>query len=90
MQHRSITLKQHRGATVIEVSGQIELDEYGNCDRQIKKYVSEPLDAVTISKNKQDTLTADMFQVSGENAELQFDVKEGAEECFTHSFRYAL
>ena len=45
-----------------------------------KKVCIRATNAVTISR-KAGTLTADMFQVSGENAELQFDVKEGAENA---------
>ena len=49
----------NRDATVIEVSGQIELEN-----------------TITRTSN---AFTDDMFEVTGENAELQFDVKEGAE-----------
>ncbi len=65
----------NRGATVIEVSGQIELEKTVTVKAN-KKVCIRATNAVTISR-KAGTLTADMFQVSGENAELQFDVKEG-------------
>ena len=67
----------NRGATVIEVSGQIELEKSVTVKAN-KKVCIRATNAVTISR-KAGTLTADMFQVSGENAELQFDVKEGTE-----------
>ena len=67
----------NRGATVIEVSGQIELENTVTVKAN-KKVCIRATNAVTISR-KAGTLTADMFQVSGENAELQFDVKEGTE-----------
>ena len=67
----------NRGATVIEVSGQIELENTVTV-KVNKKVCIRATNAVTISR-KAGTLTADMFQVSGENAELQFDVKEGTE-----------
>lgn len=67
----------NRGATVIEVSGQIELEKTVTVKAN-KKVCIRATNAVTISR-KAGTLTADMFQVSGENAELQFDVKEGTE-----------
>ena len=66
-------------ATVIEVSGQIALDATVTVPAN-KKVCIRATNAVTISR-KAGTLTADMFQVSGENAELQFDVKEGAENA---------
>lgn len=69
----------NRGATVIEVSGQIELEKTVTVKAN-KKVCIRATNAVTISR-KAGTLTADMFQVSGENAELQFDVKEGTEEA---------
>lgn len=69
----------NRGATVIEVSGQIELKNTVTVKAN-KKVCIRATNAVTISR-KAGTLTADMFQVSGENAELQFDVKEGAENA---------
>lgn len=69
----------NRGATVIEVSGQIELENTVTVKAN-KKVCIRATNAVTISR-KAGTLTADMFQVSGENAELQFDVKEGAENA---------
>lgn len=69
----------NRGATVIEVSGQIELEKTVTV-KENKKVCIRATNAVTISR-KAGTLTADMFQVSGENAELQFDVKEGAENA---------
>ena len=69
----------NRGATVIEVSGQIELENTVTVKAN-KKVCIRATNAVTISR-KAGTLTADMFQVSGENAELQFDVKEGAESA---------
>lgn len=69
----------NRGATVIEVSGQIELENTVTVKAK-KKVCIRATNAVTISR-KAGTLTADMFQVSGENAELQFDVKEGAENA---------
>lgn len=67
----------NRGATVIEVSGQIELEKTVTV-KAYKKVCIRATNAVTISR-KAGTLTADMFQVSGENAELQFDVNEGTE-----------
>lgn len=67
----------NRGATVIEVSGQIELENTVTVKAN-KKVCIRATNAVTISR-KAGTLTADMFQVSGENAELQFDVKEGTQ-----------
>lgn len=67
----------NRGATVIEVSGQIELEKTVTVKAN-KKVCIRATNAITISR-KAGTLTADMFQVSGENAELQFDVKEGTE-----------
>lgn len=69
----------NRGATVIEVSGQIELENTVTVKAN-KKVCIRATNAVTISR-KAGTLTADMFQVSGENAELQFDVKEDAENA---------
>lgn len=69
----------NRGATVIEVSGQIEL-ENTVIVKANKKVCIRATNAITISR-KAGTLTADMFQVSGENAELQFDVKEDAENA---------
>lgn len=69
----------NRGATVIEVSGQIELENTVTVKAN-KKVCIRATNAVTISR-KAGTLTADMFQVFGENAELQFDVKEGAENA---------
>lgn len=69
----------NRGATVIEVSGHIELENTVTVKAN-KKVCIRATNAVTISR-KAGTLTADMFQVSGENAELQFDVKEGAENA---------
>lgn len=69
----------NRGATVIEVSGQIELENTVTVKAN-KKVCIRATNAVTISR-KAGTLTADMFQVSGENADLQFDVKEGAENA---------
>lgn len=69
----------NRDATVIEVSGQIELENTVTVKAN-KKVCIRATNAVTISR-KAGTLTADMFQVSGENAELQFDVKEGAENA---------
>lgn len=69
----------NRGATVIEVSGQIELENTVTV-KENKKVCIRATNAVTISR-KAGTLTADMFQVFGENAELQFDVKEGAENA---------
>ena len=73
----------NRGATVIEVSGQIELEKTVTVKAN-KKVCIRATNAVTISR-KAGTLTADMFQVSGENAELQFDVKEGTEGALTIS-----
>lgn len=69
----------NRGATVIEVSGQIELENTVTVKAN-KKVCIRATNAITISR-KAGTLTADMFQVSGENAELQFDVKEDAENA---------
>lgn len=69
----------NRGATVIEVSGQIELEKTVTVKAN-KKVCIRATNAITISR-KAGTLTADMFQVSGENAELQFDVKEDAENA---------
>ena len=66
-----------KDATVIEVSGQIALDATVTVPAD-KKVCIRAKDAVTITR-KSDTFVNDMFNVSGENAELQFDVKEGAE-----------
>ena len=63
-------------ATVIEVSGQIALDATVTVPAN-KKVCIRAKDAVTITRAS-DAFTDDMFKVSGENAELQFDVKEGA------------
>ena len=64
-------------ATVIEVSGQIALDATVTVQAN-KKVCIRAKDAVTITRAS-DTFVDDMFNVSGENAELQFDVKEGAD-----------
>lgn len=63
-------------ATVIEVSGQIELDATVTVKAN-KKVCIRAKDAVTITRAS-DTFVDDMFNVSGENAELQFDVKKDA------------
>lgn len=63
-------------ATVIEVSGQIALDATVTVPPN-KKVCIRAKDAVTITRAS-DTFVDDMFNVSGDNAELQFDVKEGA------------
>ena len=62
-------------ATVIEISGQIALDATVIVPAD-KKVCIRAKDAVTITR-KEANFTEDMFNVSGENAELQFDVKEG-------------
>ena len=64
-------------ATVIEVSGQIALDATVTVPAN-KKVCIRAKDAVTITRAS-DTFVDNMFNVSGENAELQFDVKEGAD-----------
>ena len=64
-------------ATVIEVSGQIALDATVTVPAN-KKVCIRAKDAVTITRAS-DTFVDDMFNVSGENAELQFDVKKDAE-----------
>lgn len=66
-----------KDATVIEVSGQIALDAKVTVPAN-KKVCIRAKDAVTITRAS-DTFVDDMFNVSGENAELQFDVKEGTE-----------
>lgn len=66
-------------ATVIEVSGQIALDATVTVPAD-KKVCIRAKDAVTITRAS-DTFVDDMFKVSGENAELQFDVKKDAEEA---------
>lgn len=66
-----------KDATVIEVSGQIALDATVTVPAD-KKVCIRAKDAVTITRAS-DAFTDDMFEVTGENAELQFDVKEGAE-----------
>lgn len=66
-------------ATVIEVSGQIALDATVTVPAN-KKVCIRAKDAVTITRTS-DAFTEDMFEVTGENAELQFDVKEGAENA---------
>lgn len=71
-------------ATVIEVSGQIALDATVTVPAD-KKVCIRAKDAVTITRAS-DTFVDDMFNVSGENAELQFDVKkDAAEASFTVS-----
>lgn len=64
-----------KDATVIEISGQIALDATVIVPAD-KKVCIRAKDAVTITR-KEANFTEDMFNVSGENAELQFDVKEG-------------
>lgn len=64
-----------KDATVIEISGQIALDATVIVLAD-KKVCIRAKDAVTITR-KEANFTEDMFNVSGENAELQFDVKEG-------------
>lgn len=64
-----------KGATVIEVSGEIALDATVTVPAN-KKVCIRATDAVTISRKKDANFTDDMFKVSGENAELQFDVKK--------------
>ena len=66
-----------KDATVIEISGQIALDAKVIVPAD-KKVCIRAKNAVTITRTS-DAFTGDMFEVSGENAELQFDVKEGAE-----------
>lgn len=66
-----------KDATVIEVSGQIALDATVTVPAD-KKVCIRAKDAVTITRAS-DAFTDDMFEVTGENAELQFDVKEGVE-----------
>lgn len=66
-----------KDATVIEISGQIALDAPVTVLAD-KKVCIRAKDAVTITRTS-DAFKGDMFEVSGENAELQFDVKEGAE-----------
>lgn len=77
MQHRVMMQRLQRTATVIEVSGQIALDDTVIVPEN-KKVCIRATNAVTITR-KDANFTEDMFNVSGENAELQFDVKEGAE-----------
>lgn len=67
----------NRDATVIEVSGQIELENTVTVKAN-KKVCIRATNAVTITRTS-NAFTDDMFEVTGENAELQFDVKEGAE-----------
>ena len=64
-----------KDATVIEVSGEIKLDATVIVPEN-KKVCIRAKDAVTITR-KDANFADDMFNVSGENAELQFDVKEG-------------
>lgn len=66
-----------KDATVIEISGQIALDAPVTVLAD-KKVCIRAKDAVTITRTS-DAFKGDMFEVYGENAELQFDVKEGAE-----------
>lgn len=66
-----------KDATVIEISGQIALDDTVTVLAD-KKVCIRAKDAVTITR-KDANFRDNMFNVSGENAELQFDVKEGAE-----------
>ena len=66
-----------KDATVIEVSGEIKLDATVIVPAN-KKVCIRAKDAVTITR-KDANFADDMFNVSGENAELQFDVKEGAD-----------
>ena len=68
-----------KDATVIEVSGQIALDATVTVPAD-KKVCIRAKDAVTITRAS-DAFTDDMFEVTGENAELQFDVKEDAERA---------
>lgn len=63
-------------ATVIEISGQIALDATVTVPAN-KKVCIRAKDAVTITRTS-DTFVDNMFNVSGENAELQFDVKKDA------------
>ena len=66
-----------KDATVIEISGQIALDATVTVPAN-KKVCIRATNAVTITRTS-NAFTDDMFEVTGENAELQFDVKEGAE-----------
>ena len=66
-----------KDATVIEVSGQIILDTTVTVPAD-KKVCIRAKDAVTITRTS-DAFAGDMFNVSGENAELQFAVIEGVE-----------
>ena len=72
-------------ATVIEISGQIALDATVIVPAD-KKVCIRAKDAVTITR-KEANFTEDMFNVSGENAELQFDVKEGVAGASFTGFR---
>ena len=63
-------------ATVIEISGQIALDATVTVQAN-KKVCIRATNAVTITRAS-DTFVDNMFNVSGENAELQFDVKKDA------------
>ena len=64
-----------KDATVIEISGQIALDATVTVPAN-KKVCIRATNAVTITRTS-NAFTDDMFEVTGENAELQFDVKEG-------------
>ena len=77
MQLRSYDAETAKDATVIEISGQIALGRYSKLYLLIRKCASERQNAVTITRTSNASFTDDMFEVSGENAELQFDVKEG-------------
>lgn len=70
------TTETAKTATVIEVSGQIALDATVTVQAN-KKVCIRATNAVTITRAS-DTFVDNMFNVSGENAELQFDVKKDA------------
>ena len=65
-------------ATVIEVSDMIALDSTVKVEN--KKICITAANAVTITR-KDTTFAADMFAVSGDNGELQFDVREDATDA---------
>ena len=64
-------------ATVIEVSDTIALDSTVKVEN--KKICITAANAVTITRK--DVFDADMFSVSGENGELQFDLREDATDA---------
>ena len=64
---------------VIEISGQLSLDKTVSVPANTKVCI-RATNAVTITR-KDASFKDDMFQVTGTNAELQFDVKEGAENA---------